>query len=409
VELIVQVAILSLCKRQKDSALLGVGLLPVGNATLLKYHIMLAQRAGASKILCHIDAVPGELAQHEDFARERGMAWVNIRNIAEIGAHIGDEDDALIIADGYYSEPALFEAFITSDETGILTADSDGAFPGFERLDINTLWAGLLKLPGTAFATLADVPDDWSLESVLLRQAIADKTPMQMVTGKDIDYFGLCDASAVPIDLRRSISAANSAKIKWRPFERLTRFSASKLAPILWQNTKHMLAADILIGILCITAIILAYFGIYIAAIIAVFIGFFLVDILQICARPLPADNVQKYRVYAVIASAFMAAAISAMGFLQLITAQLFTVSILSAIGLFAALQWALLQILAARQTFAKPWLQLTFDPLVQTIWLIAGAFFIIFPQMLFLLTAMQLAIITLSYKVADNVALTKS
>jgi hypothetical protein len=37
------------------------------------------------------------------------------------------------------------------------------------------------------------------------------------------------------------------------------------------------------------------------------------------------------------------------------------------------------------------------------------GSLLTIFPQMLFLLTFVQLAIITLSYKVADNVALTKS
>lgn len=404
-----RIAILSLCKRQKDSALLGVGLLPVGNATLLKYHVTLAQRAGASKILCHIDAVPGELALHEEFARERGMSWVNIRSIAEIGAHIGDEDDALIIADGYYSEAALFDAFMTSDETGILTADSDGAFPGFERLDINTLWAGLLKLPGTAFANLADVPDDWSLESVLLRQAIAGKAPMQMVTGKDIEHFGLCDASTAPIDLRRSLAASYSAKIKWRPFDRLTRFAAGKLAPVLWQNSNRLLGADILIGFLCVLALILAYLGISSAAIIAVFIGLLLGNVLKLCARPLPADNIQKYRIYAIIASAFMVAAITSMHFLQLITAQLFTVSILTTIGLFAAAQWTMLQILAARQTFAKPWFQLAFDPLAQTIWLIIGTLFPIFPQMLFLLTAVQLAIITLSFKIADNVALTKS
>lgn len=404
-----RVAILSLCKRQKDSALSGVGLLPVGNATLLKYHVILAQRAGASKILCHIDAVPGELALHEEFAREHGMAWVNIRSIADIGAHIGDEDDALIIADGYYSEPPLFDAFMTSDETGILTADSDGAFRGFERLDINTLWAGLLKLPGTAFATLADVPDDWSLESVLLRQAIAGKAPMQMVTGKDIVHFGLCDASTAPIDLRRTLTGPNSAKIKWRPFDRLTRLAAANLAPILWQNSKRLLGADILIGILCVMAIVLGYFGIATAAIIAVFIGLLLVNILKLCARPLPADIIQKYRVYAIMASAFIVVAVTVMNFLQLITAQLFTVSILTTIGLFAAAQWTMLQVLAARQTFAKPWFQLTFDPLVQTICLAIGTFFPIFPQMLFLLTAVQLAIITLSFKVADNVALTKS
>lgn len=404
-----RVAILSLCKRQKDSALLGVGLLPVGNATLLKYHIMLAQRAGASKILCHIDAVPGELALHEEFARERGMSWVNIRSITEIGAHIGDEDDAIIIADGYYSEVALFNAFMTSDETGILTADSDGAFPGFERLDINTLWAGLLKLPGTAFANLADVPDDWSLESVLLRQAIADRAPMQMVTGKDIENFALCDASTAPIDLRRSFTAPASAKNIWQPFDRLSLLAASKLAPMLWKNSGRLLGANIIIGILCVMSLILAYFGISLAAIAATFFGYLLVRILILCARPLPADNVQKYRNYAIVASAFAVTALTAMNFLQLITAQLFTVSILTAIGLFAAAQWVLLQTLASRLTFAKPWYQLAFDPLMQTIWLVMGSLLTIFPQMLFLLTFAQLAIITLSYKVADNVALTKS
>ena len=68
-----RVAILSLCKRQKDFPLLSVGLAKIGNASLLKYQIMLARRAGAAKILCHIDSVPGELAQHERFAKERGL------------------------------------------------------------------------------------------------------------------------------------------------------------------------------------------------------------------------------------------------------------------------------------------------------------------------------------------------
>lgn len=408
VEPIVRVAIISLCKRQKDNALLGVGLLSVGNATLLKYHIMLAQRAGASKILCHIDSVPRELALHEEFASERGMVWVNIRNIAEIGAHIGDDDDALIIADGYYSEPALFDAFIKSDETAILTADSDGAFPGFERLDINTLWAGLLKLPGSAFARLSDVPDDWSLESVLLRQAIADKAPMQMATGKDIEYFALCDASIAPIDLQRSLTLPDSAKTIWRPFERLVQLAAAKLAPIVWQNSGRLYMADIAIALLCTIAIILAFFDISFASISMVFAAYLFANILKLCARPLPADDIQQYRLYTIMASAFLIIAITAMSFLQLITAQLFTVSILTMIGWFVAMQWALLQIIGSRQPLSKPWFQSVFDPIVQTIWLSIGTLLTIFPQMLFWLVTVQLIVITLSYKISDNVALTK-
>ncbi len=403
-----RVAILSLCKRQKDFPLLSVGLAKIGNASLLKYQIMLARRAGAAKILCHIDSVPGELAQHERFAKERGLEWENIRSITEISSQIDEADDILVIADGYYSDVTLFDDFIVSQDADILTADSDGSFAGFERLDINTLWAGLLKLRGSAVADLSQFPNDWSLESVLLRQAITGKAVMKPVSDASVRSSGICDVMSQPVDLAKSLSAVSVTDRKWQPFQFLSTWLARKAAPKLWSKQLPAVIITAVTAFFLLLAIGLAWFDQSVAAMISIIIGYGIFHIWKITHHPIKPAKKYRWLMPIILGVSTLVAGVICANFLQLLTAQLFTIGILTMIATFAAAQWALLQILAARTRFHHKWQSVFFDPLLQAIFLAVSAALLVFPHGFFLLLTAQLMMFAIYQPHSDNVTLTK-
>lgn len=402
-----RIAILSLCKRQADFPQLALGLTHIGNSSLLKYQIMLARRAGAEKILCHIDAVPGELARHESFAKERGLDWVNIRSIADISHHIDDQDEIILMADGFYCGADFFDRFAATQGPIILTADADGRFGGFERLDINTVWAGLLKLPGSGLADLSNVPDDWSLESVMLRQAIAGKTLAKMMTDEELAHAALSDLAVQPVNLATKLAAHSGINSPWRPFDALTGWAARRFAPMLWKNGQRLYLADVIIGLALLGALLCAWFTIPMAAIILALLAYIAIRVLAIVDQPLPISDWHRARLTVFLGVCGVSLALVFAQQFQFSAALTIPPRNMIPIALFAAFQWVFLQIIAHRTRFNYRYLGVCFEPFIQAgVFLIASAAQLL-PDMLLLLAMVQLIALASRYLFADNVALT--
>ncbi len=152
------------------------GALPLAHGQLAMLHVDLAVQAGAGEILCLVGAIDDRVRQIEAYAVRCGVAFHLARSVADISVRLASEDELLIIADGLYVAPGDMAQM--ARETGTFVASfapGDGArvlIERFERIDINHVWAGLACIRARDVVDARDLPEDWSIQSALLRLAV---------------------------------------------------------------------------------------------------------------------------------------------------------------------------------------------------------------------------------------------
>lgn len=173
------------------------GALPFAHGRLAMLHIDLAVQAGAGEILCLVGAVDDRIREIEAYAVQRGLAVHLVRSVADISVRLASEDELLVIADGLYVAPADMERL--ARETGTFVASfapGDGArvlIERFERIDINHVWAGLACVRARDLVDARDLPEDWSIQSALLRLAV------QRGYRREVLPFSLAEAGRIAI------------------------------------------------------------------------------------------------------------------------------------------------------------------------------------------------------------------
>jgi len=60
-----------------------------------------------------------------------------------------------------------------------------------ERIDINHLWAGIARIPGAIARRIGELPDDWNVESALLRYAAQAGLARQRIAQSSLDKQAL--------------------------------------------------------------------------------------------------------------------------------------------------------------------------------------------------------------------------
>ncbi|PXW76037.1 hypothetical protein C7451_106202 [Blastomonas natatoria] len=168
-------ALISLIETVPGSTMLR-GALPLAQGRLAMLHVDLAVDAGAGEILCLIGTVDETVREIEAYAARRGVAFHLVRSVADISVRLASEDELLVIAEGLYVAPA--DMHLLARETGTFVATfapGDGArvlVERFERIDINHIWAGLACVRARDLVEARDLPEDWNVQSALLRLAV---------------------------------------------------------------------------------------------------------------------------------------------------------------------------------------------------------------------------------------------
>lgn len=146
--------------------------LPLAGRTLLERQAEQARAVGASHILVMVATLPQDLTGAMDRIRASGCPVTPLRSISEIPAHVGAQDQLMLVADGLVAPEACYEALADANAPALLATPDNQAARDLERIDGQTRWAGLALLPHAMVAQLGNVPDDWDIGSTLLRQAV---------------------------------------------------------------------------------------------------------------------------------------------------------------------------------------------------------------------------------------------
>jgi hypothetical protein len=192
----VRTALISLIETVPGGSALR-GALPLANGQLAMLQVDLARQAGAGEILCLVGSVGERVRQIEAYAASCGVEFHLVRSVADISVRLASDDELLIIADGLYVAPEEIEPMARQSGTFVVSfAPGDGArslIERFERIDINHVWAGLACVRARDLVEARDLPEDWSVQSALLRLAVQRGYRRQVLP------FALAEAGRIAI------------------------------------------------------------------------------------------------------------------------------------------------------------------------------------------------------------------
>lgn len=167
-----RIALLSAVESIDGANLSPRGHARIGGKSVLQHQMELAITAGCEKIACLSQGLPTELAALQKFADKADVQFRCIRDIRALSAWVSANDDVLVIQDGLAVTPDLARELALSSRIILTFPATEGVEAGFERIDRDTSWAGIMQVPGSLVEKLNDVPDDFDIQSSLLRLAL---------------------------------------------------------------------------------------------------------------------------------------------------------------------------------------------------------------------------------------------
>lgn len=158
-----------------------VALATVGGKTLLEHQVSALRQAGIKRFFVEVDNVPGALIALADNIRQTGCSVDFVRSAQDLQALVGEGEHVLVLAEGVFIAPPLILSFAAEPGLFIATVDGRDENDAFERMDLNTRWAGLALVDNRTIKALGVLPDGWSMASSLLRQAMRDRVAQHML------------------------------------------------------------------------------------------------------------------------------------------------------------------------------------------------------------------------------------
>jgi hypothetical protein len=142
---------------------------------LISRQIALLRDLGINHFIIAIDNLPGALLALADQMADLGTKVDFVRSPQELAEKSKDTEFLFIQAEGIMADRQLIEECLAVRSPYVATMDGREENRVFENIDLNTVWAGLALLPTEMTSKIVDLPDDWSIASSLLRQAVTQK------------------------------------------------------------------------------------------------------------------------------------------------------------------------------------------------------------------------------------------
>lgn len=148
------------------------GSLRVGGRAIYHWQAAMALASGCERMLCW---TPREIAAPLALQKEiegKGSRFQPVGDLHRLARIVGPGDELLVFSPGLMIEEERLSAFVEAGH-GIATIPAgEDAEGGFDRIDLTRLAAGLMFLPGSLVARLAELPEGCEPGGSLLRIAL---------------------------------------------------------------------------------------------------------------------------------------------------------------------------------------------------------------------------------------------
>ena len=149
--------------------------LPFSGVTLIEYQARLLIAAGVSQIIIVVARMTPELLGAINRIGRRGVSVDTVRSAMEAGEKLHPLAPVLMLGDGLVTTDAIVKAMAVEDGDCLLVVPESDAGPGFERVGGQMAWAGVARLCSSRIAEVAGLPQDYDLQSSLLRFAVQSR------------------------------------------------------------------------------------------------------------------------------------------------------------------------------------------------------------------------------------------
>lgn len=251
----------------------GAGRQDLAGGSLIEYQITTLARAGIARFLIEVENVDGSLIALADRCRVKRLTVDFIRSGSDIQRYLEPGDRIWVQSGLLYVQLGLVETLLRTNDNFVATLDGRDENAAFERIDLNTRWAGVSVVAADTIALLKDLPDDWSIISSLLRQAILAKIPFRPLSQQHVHngtvtvLTGPHDFSELNRQILRRRVASRSGFVEAQVFGPIL----ARLVPVIWQSPVAVTVTRYASLVLAMIAVALAFGGFATAASVAAF------------------------------------------------------------------------------------------------------------------------------------------
>lgn len=205
--------------------------------SLVEYQARQAAEAGATHVMILVGAVTQPLSRAVDRLTADGIPVALVRDMVSLVREAPRDRDMMLIADGAIVAQKHFTAVAAHPGNVLLSVDDTRASAGFERIDGQHRWAGLLRVsPDLLFGTL-DMLGDWDLELTLMRAAVQASGYRVVVPQEDLleGRVALIDSQASADLVAQALlgSQRDTVSTEGGAEHYLLSHAATRLAPML--------------------------------------------------------------------------------------------------------------------------------------------------------------------------------
>ena len=239
--------------------------------SLIEYQIMMLARAGIQRFLIEVENIDGSLIALADRCRLRKLTVDFVRTGADILRHMDAEERIWVQSGQLYVQLGLIETLLKCTENFIATIDGRDENQAFERIDINTRWAGVSVVGYDAVVMLRDLPEDWSIISSLLRQSLLAKVPFRPLSQQHVHngtltvLTGAQDFSELNRQILRRRVANRAGYIETYVFGPIF----ARIVPLIWQSPTAVTVTKCASSIIALLAVALGFGNFATAACVA--------------------------------------------------------------------------------------------------------------------------------------------
>lgn len=172
-----RVGLISLIERAGDDPETPLAVLALAGHTLAERQLELLIGLGCERVICLSGSVGRDLIALQHRAEAHGARFNLIAGPRQMSGLVNSADELIVVADGLLPATAEAKATLASGTGVVVLPVEPGIAAGFERIDLNHAWAGLLGMPGALVERINQLPPDCDTISALLRIALQGRVP----------------------------------------------------------------------------------------------------------------------------------------------------------------------------------------------------------------------------------------